>query len=328
MDLAMNREKELRGGGVFAASVRVYLLDRDFCVISGYTCEGNGENGVVGSSFFDLVPAKRAVREEVADYVRSFPHKMLLTLCGRTPVLFVGTLTAHTGLVLAVLPQGDIRSVLAFPAAFHGVLAHVCVSPSAQMRYKAHADEAFAEACRWLASISAPFAGSLEAERSLAGALDFISGRLSLLMDLPLSCDFMGVSALSCAKVDMPFATGVILAALAAAKRAEAADGVHAYAAMEGVPTLYLEYKRRKNADTVCEFLPLLRCAASRGVSLDVVSPVSDPCRVQVRACLGIVELSAQGVRERHRFLEGKSPLVVLSQAAAEALPFPEFVLD
>ena len=325
MDLMTKAKKEQRQSDGAVSAAQYFLLDRDFGIVS---CDTSKENGAMGASFFDIFPAKRAVREEIADYVRSFPHKILLTLCGRTPVLLVGTLAAHTGLTLAVLPQGDVRSALAFPAAFHGVSANVCVSPSAQMRYKAHDDELFAGACRWLANVSAPFVGFDEAERNLASALEFVAERLSLLTDLALSHDFMGVSTLSCAKVDVAFATGVMLAALAAAKRADKEQSVRAYAATEGAPTLYLEYTRTENADAAPEFLPLLGCAAARGVSLDVVCPVSEPERVQIRACLGVVELSAQGVRERHRFLEGKSPLDTLLQACGAALPFPEISFD
>ena len=117
------------------------------------------------------------------------------------------------------------------------------------------------------------------------------------------------------------------VAAALSAKRAGAEDGVRLYAAMEGAPTLYLEYTRRETAMTVPEFSPLLVCCASRGVNLDVVCPLGDPCRVQVRVCLGIAELSAQGVRERHRFLEGKSPLSALPQPRATSLSFPELLL-
>ena len=309
MDLMTKAKKEQRQSDGAVSAAQYFLLDRDFGIVSCDTSKENGENGATGASFFDIFPAKRAVREEMADYVRSFPHKILLTLCGRTPVLLVGTLAAHTGLALAVLPQGD-------------------VSPSAQMRYKAHDDELFAGACRWLANVSAPFVGFDEAERNLASALEFVAERLSLLTDLALSHDFMGVSTLSCAKVDVAFATGVMLAALAAAKRADKEQSVRAYAATEGAPTLYLEYTRTENADAAPEFLPLLGCAAARGVSLDVVCPVSEPERVQIRASLGVVELSAQGVRERHRFLEGKSPLDILPQARGMALPFPEISFD
>ena len=327
MSLTVKTERAQRESGGAATAVKYCLLDRDFCIISSNVSAENAENGVTGASFFDAFPAKRAVREEIAAYVRSYPQEVLLTLCGRVPVLIVGTLLAHTGLILAVLPQGAVKATFAFPAVFHGVPSCVCVSPSAQMRYKAHGDADFAEACRWLVGVSGLFVSFGDPDRPLAGVLSSVTDRLSALLDVPLFCDLAGISTAPCAKVDLPFATGVMLAALTAAKRADAVEGVRVYAAMEGTPTLYLEYTCRENADTVCEFLPLLSCAAARGVSLDVVSPVSDPCRVQIRACLGIVELSAQGVRERHRFLEGKSPLVTLPPAAS-AIPFSEISFD
>ena len=328
MDLMTKSKKEPRHNNTSASAVQYCLLDRDLRIINSSLPTENSENGVTGASFFDVFPAKRSVREEIVDYARSYPQECLLTLCGRVPVLFVGSLAAHTGLIPVLLPQGAVKSTLAFPAAFHGVPAHVCVSGSAQMRYKAHDEAAFAEACRWLVSVSAPFVCSAEAERSLASVLSFAAARLSALLELPFSCDFAGIGAVGCTKVDVAFGVGVMLAALAAAKREKADNGVRLYAASEGAPTLYLEYTRCENADTVSEFSPLLACAAARGAVLDVVSPIADPSLVQIRACLGVVELSAQGVRERHRFLEGKSPLSILPQAAACALPFPEFLFD
>jgi hypothetical protein len=119
-----------------------------------------------------------------------------------------------------------------------------------------------------------------------------------------------------------------VLAVLFAAKHGTARNDVRIYAAMEDGPSLHLEYLRAEMTDPPAEFLPLLSCAASRGVFMDMVCPIADPCRVQVRVPLGVAELSAQGVRERHRFLEGKSPLCLLVQNAAIRAPFPELLLD
>ncbi len=328
MDLTVILGKEQQSKRAFLPAAQYYLLDRAFCTVNAHTCKEKGKEIVAGASFFDLFPTKRAVREEIATYACSFPREMLLTLCGRTPVLFVGTFAAHTGLILAVVPEGEVKSTLSFPAAFHKVPAHVGVSSSAQMRYKAHSEAAFAEACRWLVSVSAPFAYPEDADRELIPTLSFCATRLSVLLKVPFFFDFSGLPALGCAGLDLQLAIGVMLAALSAARRSGAESGVQLYAAMEGAPTLYLEYTRAEIADTVPEFLPLLACAKARGAILDVVCPEAEPCRVQVRACFGIVELSAQGVRERHRFLEGKSPLGALPQAYAVPLAFSELHLD
>ena len=305
---------------------RFYLLNSALCIIEERTQNENGEDGAHGTSFFDLFPAKRVVQEEIAAYVRSYPQQMLLSLCSRTPVLFIGTLTAHTGLVLAAVPEGEVRSTLSFPAAFHRVPACVSVSPSAQMRYKMHGEAAFAAAAQWLLGISAPFICPKDA--ALVPTLSFCAQRLSRLLNVPFPCDFSGLSALSCAGLDMELAISVMLAALMAARRESAEEGVRLYAAMEGAPTLYLEYVRAKCLAEVPEFLPLLVCAAARGAILDVVCPKQDPHRVQIRAAFGVVELSAQGIRERHRFLEGKSPLCALLQSRAISQHFPEFPLN
>jgi hypothetical protein len=323
MNLTENVEKLQSVEAPAAPAVRYYLLNDALCVVNDGT---DAQNGDTCASFFDLFPTKRAVREEIADYLRSFPCEMLLTRCGRTPVLFVGTLMPHTGLVLAVLPEGEIKGTLAFPAAFHHVPSCACVSPSAQMYYKAHDEERFAAACRWLLRVGAPFTPGKEAE--LGAELSRCARLLSQLLDVPLAADLSGLLARSLEGIDERFAIGVLLATLAAAAREGDGGSVQLYAATEGVPTLYLSYDRVGAAATVPEFLPLLRCAEARGMALDVACPLADPHRVQVRASLGIAELSLQGVRERHRFLEGKSPLGSSHAAHAVPISFPELFLD
>jgi hypothetical protein len=147
------------------------------------------------------------------------------------------------------------------------------------------------------------------------------------LLNVTFSFDASGLVARSCDSVDVAFALGVMLAALFAAHRF-AGDAVQAYAAIEGAPTLYLAFSRRTTVDDPAEFFPLLRVAAARGAVLDVVCPNEHPERLQVRACIGTVELSAQGVRERHRFLEGKSPFACLPSAIVISPPFPELSFD
>ena len=314
-------------GAVLAGKAvgQYYLLDGALCVISAKTGE---ENAVFGTSFFDLFPATRAVREEIAAYLRSYPQEVLLTLCGRTPVVLVGTLYAQTGLVLAVLPEGNTKKTLTLPAAFHHVPAHVCVSTSAQMRYKAHNEEAFAAAARWLSTVGAPFLFSQSVSGELSAWLSLCTKRLSALLKTPLFCDLSGLPALSMSGVQTEFALGVMLATLMAAGRAATNAEVRLCALFESTPMLYLEYTRDALSHTPRELEPLLTCAAARGAVLDVVYPLNDPYLVQVRVCIGVVELSAQGVRERHRFLEGKSPL--LEMPASHAIPpvFPELSFD
>lgn len=328
MDLMTKRVEEQHMDDVFASEEQFYLLDREFCIVNAHTCVENCENTVCGASFFDLFPTGRAVREEIDGYVRSYPQKTLLTLCGRTPVLFAGTLASHTGLVLAAIPVGEVKRALAFPAAFHHVPSCVSVSSSAQLRYKMHGEEAFATACRWLLRVSEPFVCFAGAQRTLSAVLHTAAERFSAFFGVPIACDLGGLPALSCEGVELPFAVGVMLAALAAARRSGAEAGVHLYAAMEGAPTLYLEYTRFEGVEQIPEFSSVLSCAAARGMSLDVVCPSDDPHRVQIRACIGTVELSAQGVRERYHFLEGKSPLCILPQPRAVSLPFAEIFLD
>ncbi len=325
MDFTTHLEKERPSDERAIPAARYYLLDGDCCIISAQTGE---ENAARATSFFDLFPANRLLREEITSYIHSYPRDVLLTLCGRTPVLFIGTLYAHTGLVLAALPEAQIKKTLSFPAAFHHVPACVCVSASAQMRYLVHDEAAFADACRWLLAVSAPFLATQSAELELPAVLSTCAQRLCALLQTPLSCDFSGLPALSCAGVCPEFAVGVMLATLWAARRVSPVGEVQLYAAYEGAPMLYLSFSRADEKDPLPEFAALLRCAAARGAVLDVVCLKKDPHLVQLRAGIGVVELSAQGGRERHHFLEGKSPLVLLSGAHTLSPSFPEISFD
>lgn len=323
MSFAVYSEKERAAGESVSGVARLYLLDAGFRVLSAPVSEENG------AFFFDLYPAGRPAREEIDAYLRSYPQELLLTLCARMPVLFIGTFFAQTGLLVAVVPEGEIKATLSFPAAFHRVPAHVSVSPSAQMRYKVHEEEAFAAAGRWLAAMSAPFALCWSAgEAKVSALLDFCLTRMATLLGVSVSADFSGLPALFLDGLCGEFALGVMLAALMAARRLASADGVQLYAAMEGAPTLHLRLSRADGEDTLPEFQPLLRVAAARGAILDVVCPQNEPRSVQIRACFGMVELSAQGVRERHRFLEGKSPLGTMAVAHAVSPDFPELSFD
>lgn len=317
-------ENEQSAERALAITARYYLLDRDFLLISART---GAENAEIGTSFFNLYPANRVLREEIEAYVTSYPDDVFLTLCARTPVLFVGTLFAKTGLILAFLPEGKIKKTLSLPAAFHRAPEHVSVSTFAKMYYKAYGEAEFSAASRWLLDTSAPFLYPSNADQPLSAVLAMRIKRLATLLDTTLSCDLSGLPAMGTSGVDLEFVTGVILATLMAAQRVGCTD-VQIYAAMEGTPTLYLQYFRADASDALTEFHSLLNVAAARGAILDVVSPKEDPLCVQVRVGIGVVELSAQGVRERHRFLEGKSPLSFLSDARAISLPFPELSFD
>lgn len=325
MEYMMHLEKERPSDERAVPAARYYLLDGELCIISAQTGE---ENATSGTSFFELFPANRLLREEITSYVHSYPRDVLLTLCGRVPVLFIGTVYAQTGLVLGVLPEAPIKKTLSFPAAFHHVPACVCVSPSAQMRYLAHDEAAFADACRWLLAVSAPFLATQNAERELSAVLSTCAQRLCALLQASLSFDFSGLPALSCAGACPEFAVGVMLATLWAARRVSPVGAVQLYAAYEGAPTLYFSFSRADAEDPLPEFTALLRCAAARGAVLDVVCSGEDPHLVQLRAGIGVVELSAQGVRERHCFLEGKSPLVLLPSAHTLSPSFPELSFD
>lgn len=302
---------------------KVYLLDREFRVLNG---DKNCENGTTCAFFFDIYPANRVTREEIDAYLTSFPQECLLTLCGRTPVVFVGTLLVHTGLVLAVVPECEIAKTLSHPAAFHHVPSHIVVSASAQMRHKAHREDAFRAAAEWLSALRVFCFGA--ESLALDTLLTSRCNALASLLSVPISLDFSGLFTAPRTGAHPEFALGVVLAFLTLARREGVTSPTRLVGVMEGAPMLYLECECDAFDTRPPELLPLLLCAEARGVVFDVVIPDGAPCRLQARVCLTVAELSAQGVRERHRFLEGKSPLYALPCARALTPDFPELSLE
>ncbi|MBO7342025.1 MAG: hypothetical protein J6U87_05010 [Clostridia bacterium] len=325
VDLTMLYEKQRAQRDEGSALGRLYLLDSALCVIGASAGEETAQMGV---SFFDLFPANRLLRDEVAAYVASYPNDVLLTLCARTPVVFVGTLAAQTGLVVAAVPEGEIKRTLAAPAAFHRVPACVQVGTTAQMKYRAHAEAAFADAVRWLLALATPFLSHADTPLSPGALLSNSATRLAALFDVPLSLDLSGLLDTDCAGWNVAFAIGVVLSALTLARRVSPDAGVHLCGVSESAPTLYLELRGVCADDPLPELAPLLSCARARGAVLDAVFPREAPRLLQLRACVGIVELSAEGLRERARFLEGKSPLRAVPVPHAIPSVFPEISFD
>lgn len=325
MDLTMPYEKrrEMKSEGVPTA--RLYLLNTDFLTISAATGE---ENAQIGASFFELFPANRLLREELSAYVASYPSDVLLTLCGRAPVVFAGALAAQAGLVLAAVPEGEIKRTLGAPAAFHRVPACVRVGTTAQMKYRAHDEADFSRAAQWLLSLSTSLSCRAEAQILTRDRLLGCVTRLSALLDVPLSCDFSGVLDTSLAELNEGFAVGVVLAALMLARRVSPGAGVRLCAVSESAPTLYLEICCESADDPFPELLPLFDRARARGAVLDAVRPKGNPHLLQLRACIGTVELSAEGLRERARFLEGFSPLGAMPTPHAIPAVFSEISFD
>lgn len=310
-------------GNEQAPAADFYLLDGAYTVLGAYTC---GEGAPLGSHFFDRFPANRPAKEELREYLASFPHEVLLLRCGRVPIFFVGTFFAHTGLVFAIIPRDTLKQIFAFPAAFHHVPATLFVSKTGQMYYKAHAEADFAAACRFYTEMSAPFLYHDQNKEPSLPALFYRAVHLAQLCGVRMTYDFSGLRMAAGEVLDPEFCTGLLLGVMMAARRLDARREVHVYGAYEGAPVLFLQFCGGDGKPH--ELFPLLSRAEARGRTLDVVRPQNTPDLIQVRAVLTVAPLSVQGVRERQRFLTGGSPLALLPKSHAVPLEFPELSLN
>ena len=169
----------------------LYLLDDNMTLLSTRNAR---EDAVLGQSVFDLYPANRVTRDELFAYLHSFPQDVLLSLCGRTPLLFVGTHFMQTGLIPVLLPPAPIRDILSHPAAFHHVPQHVCVAPSSQGRYRAWDEERFAAACRWLVEACLPYTyRALEQHSPVTPVLSLQGSAACILITILLACNIQAV---------------------------------------------------------------------------------------------------------------------------------------
>ncbi len=302
-----------------------YVLDAAYTVLSART---RAAGIPIGASFFEHIPTGRAQKEELAEYLRVPSQKALLLCCTRTPVLFVGTVFAHTGLIFAILAPEKARRTLAFPAALQGVLEGLSVSRTAQMYHKTHTEAEFAAACRFCIDAITPFTYRNErADAPILPVLVYRAVHLAQHCGVRLCYDLSGLRGMGEHDVDVSLFTGVMLAATALAHRTVPDKTLRVFGAYEGAPVLYLELQTADPKDALLEFEPVLARATARGCVLDVVRLREDPSRVQVRAHLNVSELSVQGVRERHAFLEGGTVLSALPQATRILPDFPEIDL-
>lgn len=327
MDFSLHYVSREAMGEVFGrelpAAADVYLLDASYTILAAHT---RCEEVPLGTCFFDRIPASKEAKAELHEYLHSFPHAALLLRCTRTSVLFVGTVFAHTGLILAIVASGSVEKTLAYPAALHGILSCLCLSRAAKLRYKAHNEEDFAAACRFCTGTLAPFCyHNTSLNAPILPILVYRAQELARCCGIDLTYDFTGLG--SACDLELELFTGVMLAASMLARRMGVERSLRTYAALEGGPVLYLDLRVENEKEPLSELLPLLQRATVRGNVLDVVRLREDPSRVQIRAVLHTTELSAQGVRERHAFLEGRSPLQTTPKTILICPDFPEMEL-
>lgn len=147
----------------------IYLLNEAY-VITGLrpATEQNAPAPRIGDSFFTHFPASREELATLDRTLKSLNEDSLLIQAGERPVLILCRFFARTRMLVAVVPQHDVRALLEAPAAFADVLEQMHVRLSGQTRVAAAPwnEQGYPLLSSWLRRIHTPlFFGERESGR-------------------------------------------------------------------------------------------------------------------------------------------------------------------
>lgn len=274
----------------------LYLLDRDFRVLSQYAQDAPIPHG---ASFFDVCPVDPSERFQLEKHLDGFDRKSLLC-CAKKPVVFVCEMYHVTGLLLAVVPTGEVSRILQHPGLFSGQLTRlVFTTLSAQRKAPLTAQE-FDLVRRWYAQISRTFA-PYEDKESLLPFLSTVTRQLARLCGVRVHFDLYGLYQSFEIRIDTAMFGGVVLAALMAAGRMATnreIDLIGTYTGEEGA-ILFASFVCEDGERVLDELSPIARRAEQTGALLLVYRDPHQTHRVNLYAALTIPEISIQGVKQR-----------------------------
>ena len=287
----------------------LYLLDGNLTVLSQYT---DGADVEIGSRFFDTYIAAREERDALAQHLCRHGGDNFLMMCRSTPVLFFCGLFLKTGLLLAVIPTGEIAQTLRAPSAFVGVLGDLVLSRGALAQYKTHTPEDFARVCEWYLTVCRTLShkGAVGVGEVDAAVLGRRASQLAKLTGTRIEFDFRGLGRYSDDTQELTWFTGVVLAALMAARRLCSHKTLYLTAGREypGGSALRLYLHRDDENARVPEFSPLLALAKIRAVPFELLEDERERQVLQLYTYICTVELSAQGVKESHHLMDDSVP--------------------
>ncbi len=278
----------------------LYLLDKNGRILSSHA---KMSADAVGKSIFELYPASAEARQSFLDATTGFDRTNYLLLCRNAPMVLCRAPLLQTGALLAALPtaKGVLRTLRA-PAAFFEVMPHLEFSRVARERSAMHEPDAFSAACHWYASLDKAFCtGQLVTTRDqLLHALSVRATYLALLCGCRLEFDFRDAFLLPEFNIDLNTYTGVLLAALMAARRIDPAQTVSLYLSRNYTygPLLYIKLDRGTSQGRLPELELPARTASMRGAVFQDFSPADAPNEVQICASLSPIKLSRQQLKE------------------------------
>ena len=310
-------------GAAAAGIAHLYLTDEHFTVLSA----ARGKDDLApGEALFSRYPVARSARPALAKCLCAADKRSLLLLAGKEPILIVGALRGAAGILPVIVPGGEMRELLGAPAALCGLSENVTVVPTAAGKYRKFTDGEIERVREFVRTVTHPFSPfpSTLTGGALLSALAARAAQLAGLVGAPLEYDLSGFGMRATDRILSEWAVGVLFAVLTAAARTagEKARTVRAYIDRGGTgePMMHLSFWREDTETAFAEFLPLAQKARERGAIFDAVVFPDRPHEVQVRASLSPVELSAEGIKEKHELLAGDAP------TAPSVIPIPEAV--
>ena len=149
----------------------IYLLDKHLTVVGLREADTPDANAPrIGDRFFACFPASREELGTLDRMRSSISEDSLLMRAGGRPVLILCQFFARTDLLVAVVPQGDVKSCLEAPAAFADVLEawHVQLSGESRVSGDRLNEQTYALLSEWIARLHLP----LFLEKDQSGSFD------------------------------------------------------------------------------------------------------------------------------------------------------------
>lgn len=137
----------------------IYLLDEDLTVVGLREADApDAKAPRIGDLFFTRFPASCEELGALDRMKASISEDSLLMRAGGRPVLILFQFFARTRLLVAVVPQGDVKSCLEAPAAFADVLEawHVQLSGESRVSGEPLDEQSYALLSKWIARIHLP----------------------------------------------------------------------------------------------------------------------------------------------------------------------------
>ncbi len=281
-------------------TAQLYLVDKNGKILSQHT---KGVENVTGRYLFEVYPANAAERNAFEQALSGYEGRNLLFLTKSSPGLLCCSAFGKSGMALCALPADGVRKTLSYPGDFSGVLQSLMFSPTASAKRRVHDPEAFLAACRWYTPFERAFCGIVGGDLyALAHALSTRVTYLALLCGVRVEFDFRNVVLFRNTQVDIDLYTGVVMAALMAAQRLDAAQTVQMYLDRndrDGA-VLHVRLSAPDEGDAIPELEPIDLGAVMRGMAFHPARYCDKPGEVHLCASLTLPELATQSTKQKN----------------------------